>query len=65
MREYYEFPERTLLALQSKDRGSNPSKSCQDLCYKNQISELFGSWKRINSGTPEKHIQYTVMGKWL
>lgn len=65
MREYYEFPERTLLVLQSRDKGKNPAKSCQDLAYKNQISELYGAWKRLYSGTPNKCIQYTMLGKWL
>lgn len=65
MRDYYEFPERTLLVLQSRDKGKNSVKSVQELSYKNQINELHGSWKRIASGTANKYIQYNAIGKWI
>ena len=69
MKECYESPERTLLVLQSNNKTNEPDHvncvtSCQELIEKNELKEVFGDWKRINDGTPDKYIRYMVMGKW-
>jgi|TARA_B110000977_G_C11067517_1_gene488338 hypothetical protein len=69
MKECYESPERTLLVLQSNNKTNEPDHvncvtSCQELIEKNELKEVFGDWKRMNDGTPDKYIRYMVMGKW-
>lgn len=68
-KEYYEFPDRTLLALQSNNKTDeqdhiNCVSSCQELLENNELSEIYGDWKRMNQGTPDKFIRFMVMGKW-
>jgi hypothetical protein len=68
-KEYYEDPDRTLLVLQSNNKTDEPDhvncvNSCQELVTKNELSEVFGDWKRMNEGTPDKYIRFMVMGKW-
>ena len=38
--------------------------SCQELLENNELKEVFGDWKRMNEGTPDKYIRFMVMGKW-
>lgn len=68
-KDCYEFPDRTLLALQSNNKTDesehiNCVSSCQELLQKNELSEIYGDWKRMNQGTPDKFIRFMVLGKW-
>lgn len=68
-KDHYEFPDRTLLALQSNNKTNEPEhincvSSCQELLKNNELSEIYGDWKRMNQGTPDKFIRFMVLGKW-
>lgn len=70
MKEYYEEPERTLLALQSNDKTNEPDHiNCvttgQELAAQAGVKELHGGKLRFNEGTPDEYRRYMIMGKWI
>lgn len=69
MKEYYEEPERTLLALQSNDKTNEPDhincvKTGQELAAQAGVKELYGGKMRFNEGTPDQYTRYMILGKW-
>jgi len=69
MKEYYEEPERTLLALQSNDKTNEPDhincvKTGQELAVQAGVKELYGGKMRFNEGTPDQYTRYMILGKW-
>lgn len=73
MKQYYELPERTLLALQSNDKTDEPDHincvtSTQELAEKAGVKLLNGGWMTMTSldaeGKKEYYNRYQVLGKW-
>tara|TARA_E500000318_G_scaffold61625_1_gene57190 strand:- start:266 stop:904 length:639 start_codon:yes stop_codon:yes gene_type:complete len=69
MKEYYEEPDRTLLALQSNDKTNEPDhincvKTGQHLAAQADVKELYGDKMRFNEGTPDQYTRYMILGKW-
>lgn len=73
MRQYYELPERTLLALQSNDKDDEPDhmncvKSSQELAQQAGIRELFGGTMKLITRDKDNRKQhfnrFMVFGKW-
>lgn len=63
-KEYYEEPERTLLALQSNDFFDLPEhincvKTGQELAAQADVKELHGGKKRF-----DEYTRYMILGKW-
>lgn len=68
-RDCYEFPERTLLALQSNDKTNEPDHvNCvstgQELAAQAGVKELYGGKMRFNEGTHDQYTRYMILGKW-
>lgn len=69
MKEYYEEPERTLLALQSNDKTNEPDhincvETGQELVAQAGVKELHGDKMRFNEGTPDQYTRFMILGKW-
>ncbi len=69
LRACYEYPERTLVALQSNDKTDekdhiNCVNSCQELAIKNGLREILGDRKVMKADEENYYNRFMVMGKW-
>ena len=72
LRACYEYPERTLVALQSNDKRDEPDHtncvdSCKELLEKNSLRNILpnlGDRKVMKADEENYYNRFMVMGKW-